>query len=151
MYTGNFKSQVIASPIRHTHNHTKATVVTSLSWISRWNSILGLVPRSFQQCTILILNFDAKHDRRQYDASGWKSLKHRIKPLTGGQLCLGEWISSLPTNLQTYPSSSLVPMFLPRFVEMMADMSSLHHQIDQAFPLFLMCVEKHGYEAIPVA
>ena len=28
--------------------------------------------------------------------------------------------------------------------EMVADMSSLHHQIDQAFLIFLECIEKHG-------
>ena len=34
---------------------------------------------------------------------------------------------------------------LPPFVQTMADTSSLHHQIDQAFPIFLMhvFVEKH--------
>ena len=42
-------------------------------------------------------------------------------------------------------------MYLPPFIqphmrmaEMVADMSSLHHQIDQAFPIFLALVEKHG-------
>ena len=31
-------------------------------------------------------------------------------------------------------------------VEMVADMSSLYHEIDQALPIFLVHVEKHGYE-----
>ena len=42
-------------------------------------------------------------------------------------------------------------MYLPPFLqprtrvaEMVADMSSLHHQIDQAFLTFLACIEKHG-------
>ena len=44
-----------------------------------------------------------------------------------------------------------LPQFLPRFVEMVADMSSLHHQIDQAFPNFsrmhLKTYERPAYEA----
>ena len=35
-------------------------------------------------------------------------------------------------------------LFLPWFVEVVADMSLLHHQIDQAFPIFLARIEKHG-------
>ena len=39
-------------------------------------------------------------------------------------------------------------MYMPPFpqtvAEMVADTSSLHHQIDQAFPIFLMCIEKQG-------
>ena len=31
-------------------------------------------------------------------------------------------------------------------VEMVADTSSLHHQIHQALPIFLAHVEKHGYK-----
>ena len=36
---------------------------------------------------------------------------------------------------------------LQHVAEMVADTSSLHQQIDQAFPVFLAHVEKHGYEA----
>ena len=34
--------------------------------------------------------------------------------------------------------------FLPLFVEMVADTSSLHHQIDQASPIFLTFIENTG-------
>ena len=33
--------------------------------------------------------------------------------------------------------------YLQQFVEMVADTSSLHHQIDQAFPIFFSCVLKN--------
>ena len=42
-----------------------------------------------------------------------------------------------------------LPPFLPWFIEMVPDISSLHHQIDQAFPIFLACVEKHGKAWVP--
>ena len=41
--------------------------------------------------------------------------------------------------MMTYP-----PPFLPWFVQMVADTSSLQHQIDRAFPIFLAHVEKQG-------
>ena len=37
-----------------------------------------------------------------------------------------------------------LPPFVSIVAEMVADMSSLHHQIDQAFPIFLVGTEKHG-------
>ena len=40
---------------------------------------------------------------------------------------------------------NLLP-FLPWFVDIVADTSSLHNQVNQAFPIFLVCSEKHGYE-----
>ena len=42
--------------------------------------------------------------------------------------------------MMTYSPS----FFLPWFVEMVAEMSSLYHQIDHAFWICLVCIEKHG-------
>ena len=42
-----------------------------------------------------------------------------------------------------------LPPFLQTMAEMVADTSSLHHQINQAFPIFLVFIEKawvQGYE-----
>ena len=37
-----------------------------------------------------------------------------------------------------------MPLFLPLLVEIVVDTSSLHHQIDQALPVFLTCIENMG-------
>ena len=36
-----------------------------------------------------------------------------------------------------------LPPFLQTVAQMVADIPSLHHQMDQAFPIFLTCIEKH--------
>ena len=51
-------------------------------------------------------------------------------------------------SLVPRPSRDVMMTYLPPFIrtvtEMVADTPSLHHQIDQAFSIFLAYIEKHG-------